>query len=361
MRPAATVALALTLAVTGCVSTDTYRKKEAEASKLRPRTRRSARTSRTTSAKGAMLQEKLKAVQAQVDTLVADVNSLKEKAHVDEGALSQKEAELRAARQRVVELQALVDELSKSKRKLEVAKAELEKKSGEYEQLASALRGEIRVGPGRAHGAEGPDHREDEGQDPLRLGLRHHRPGRQGRAEEGRRGAPLAPRQAHPRRGAHRQRPDRPRRPVPDQLGAAPRARALAVVRFLQESGVDADPDLRGRVRRVTSPSPRTTRPRGGASTGASRSCSSRSRARSRPRRRRRPSRTRRRRPSKPLKIPPSPPPGERVGGEGARGPYRAPSRRHPEQVSPARRRRCSRRRRPRPAPGAGARSDARW
>jgi chemotaxis protein MotB len=39
-----------------------------------------------------------------------------------------------------------VDELSKSKRRLEAAKAELERKSGEYEQLASSLRGEIEAG-----------------------------------------------------------------------------------------------------------------------------------------------------------------------------------------------------------------------
>ena len=39
-----------------------------------------------------------------------------------------------------------MDELSKSKKKLEAAKAELEKKSGEYEQLATALRGEIDAG-----------------------------------------------------------------------------------------------------------------------------------------------------------------------------------------------------------------------
>lgn len=137
MRTAAFLALAL--AATGCVSTDTYRKKEAEAKQAQQSYEDEAQ-------RRAILQEKLKAMQAQLDGLVADLGSLKEKIRSDEGTLSQKEAELRAARQRAVELQALVDELSKSKKKLEAAKADLEKKSGEYEQLASSLRGEIEAG-----------------------------------------------------------------------------------------------------------------------------------------------------------------------------------------------------------------------
>jgi chemotaxis protein MotB len=118
---------------------ETYRKKEAEAKQAHQDYEDEAQ-------RRGIAQEKLKALQAQLDTLVADLNSLKEKIRSDEGTLSQKEAELRAARTRVQELQALIDELSKSKKKLEVAKAELEKKSGEYEQLANALRGEIESG-----------------------------------------------------------------------------------------------------------------------------------------------------------------------------------------------------------------------
>ncbi len=137
MRHAAILSLAL--AAAGCVSTGTYQKKEAEAKQLQQQLE-------DETAKRAALQEKLKTMQAELDNLVADVNSLKDKIRSDEGSLSQKESELRAARQRVLELQALVDELSKSKKKLEAAKAELEKKSGEYEQLASALRGEIESG-----------------------------------------------------------------------------------------------------------------------------------------------------------------------------------------------------------------------
>jgi chemotaxis protein MotB len=137
LRPLASLALAA--ALTGCVSTGTFEKKQAEAAKFRQDWEDEV-------AKRAVLQEKIAAMQQQLETLIADVNGLREKIRADEGTLSQKEAELRAARERVVELQALVDELSKSKRKLEAAKAELERKSGEYEQLASSLRGEIEAG-----------------------------------------------------------------------------------------------------------------------------------------------------------------------------------------------------------------------
>lgn len=130
---------AVALSLTGCVSLDTFKKKEAEASRFRQDWEDEV-------ARRAVLQEKTAAMQAQLDTLVSDVISLRDKIRSDEGSLAVKEGELRAARDRLLELQSLVDELSKSKRKLEAAKAELEKKSGEYEQLASSLRTEIDAG-----------------------------------------------------------------------------------------------------------------------------------------------------------------------------------------------------------------------
>jgi chemotaxis protein MotB len=131
--------LATALSLTACVTQGTFDKKAAEASKFR-------QSWEDESAKRAALDEKLKELQGRLDVLVADVVSLKENIRANEGSLATKESELRAARDRLGELQALVDELSKSKKKLEVAKAELEKKSGEYEQLASSLRGEIEAG-----------------------------------------------------------------------------------------------------------------------------------------------------------------------------------------------------------------------
>jgi chemotaxis protein MotB len=114
------VALAVGLLVLGtaCVSQDRFRKKEAEAAELKTR--------------GAEL----------------------------EAALAAKKAELEAAQQKAHDLQAQVDELSASKARLESTKAELEKKgaelekkstelekkSSEYEKMASALRGEIESG-----------------------------------------------------------------------------------------------------------------------------------------------------------------------------------------------------------------------
>jgi chemotaxis protein MotB len=130
---------ALAVAFTGCVSMGKYEKKEAEANKLRQEYEDEV-------AKRAVLQEKIASMQKQLDALVADMTALKDQISSDEASLTAKEGELRASRDRLLELQALVDELSKSKRKLEAAKAELEKKSGEYEQLASSLRVEIEAG-----------------------------------------------------------------------------------------------------------------------------------------------------------------------------------------------------------------------
>jgi chemotaxis protein MotB len=138
MRRALTFTV-LALSLAGCVSLGKFDKKEAEAQRFRQDWEDEV-------AKRAVLQEKIDAMQAQIDTLSADMTSLREKLRYDEGSLATKEAELRSTRDRLGELQALVDELSKSKRKLEAAKAELEKKSDEYAALASSLRGEIEAG-----------------------------------------------------------------------------------------------------------------------------------------------------------------------------------------------------------------------
>ena len=138
MRRALALA-AVVLSSTACVTQGTFDKKAQEANRFRQDWEDEV-------AKRAVLEEKTKAMQAQLDALNAEATALKEKIRSDEGSLATKESELRASRDRLVELQGLVEELSKSKKKLEAAKAELEKKSGEYEQLASALRGEIEAG-----------------------------------------------------------------------------------------------------------------------------------------------------------------------------------------------------------------------
>jgi chemotaxis protein MotB len=98
------VALALIAVASGCVSQDAFRKKEAEAAVAR--------------ARGAEL----------------------------EAALARSEAELKATRDKNAELQATVDETVASKSRLEAKKAELETKSAEYEKMASALRRQIDSG-----------------------------------------------------------------------------------------------------------------------------------------------------------------------------------------------------------------------
>ena len=98
------LAVAVLALGSACVSQDTFRKKEAEADGLRTR--------------GAEL----------------------------ETALAAKQADLAQTQQRAKELQAQVDQLSASKQKLESAKAELEQKCSEYEKMAAALRGQIDAG-----------------------------------------------------------------------------------------------------------------------------------------------------------------------------------------------------------------------
>ena len=105
------LALGLAIGVAGCVTQDTYRQKELEAEKYR-------QDLKAESAKRADLEAKLKGS--------AD--------------------ELAAARKQVSGLQAEVNDLSSSKQRLELTKVELEKKSSEYEQLAASLQGEIRSG-----------------------------------------------------------------------------------------------------------------------------------------------------------------------------------------------------------------------
>jgi chemotaxis protein MotB len=98
------VAVAGIALVSGCVSQDTFRKKEAEAAVAR--------------ARGAEL----------------------------EASLARTQSELDAAKAKNAELQASVDEIAASKSRLEAKKAELETKSAEYERMASALRRQIDSG-----------------------------------------------------------------------------------------------------------------------------------------------------------------------------------------------------------------------
>ncbi len=106
------LALALSLvALTACVGTDTFRKKEAEANQYQ-------QDLQAEKARSADLKSRLDATQADLKKT--------------QDGLQASEARLR--------------ELQSSKQQLEVAKADLERKSSEYEQLANSLKGEIDAG-----------------------------------------------------------------------------------------------------------------------------------------------------------------------------------------------------------------------
>ncbi|MGB8932352.1 MAG: OmpA family protein [Anaeromyxobacteraceae bacterium] len=133
------IALAAVIAMTGCVSQDKYRVKEQEADKYR------ADWQKEVEARKA-IRGQFDAVQREFESMQTDVKALQSKARTDEDNLTAKQAELRKAQDLLAAQAALIDELAKSKKKLEAAKAELEKRSSEYEQLAQSLKGEIESG-----------------------------------------------------------------------------------------------------------------------------------------------------------------------------------------------------------------------
>ncbi len=226
------IVLALTLAVlsAGCVSEQTFRKKELEAEKYRHDWLEETSTR-------AKLEQRVENMQAQVDSLGVEVHSLREKNKSDDDNLAQKQSELNAANQRASELQALVDELSKSKKKLEQAKAELEKKSTDYEQLAASLKGEIESG--RVELSELRGRTSVKMKDKILFASGSATIGREGK--ESLRNVATALRQIRGKLIRVEGHTDN----VPTGGGTFPTnwdlsaARALAVVRFLEEVGVD--------------------------------------------------------------------------------------------------------------------------
>jgi chemotaxis protein MotB len=221
MRALAPIALALAV-LSGCVSTGTFEKKDAEAKKFKQDWEDEV-------AKGAVAREKAAAREKELQAKIA----------ADEATLAQKESELRAGRDKAVELQALVDELSKSKRKLEAAKAELEKKSGEYEQLASALRTEIDAG--RVELMELRGKTTVKMKDKILFASGSSIIGADGKGALRKVADALKGLQGKSIRveGHTDNVPTNPGGPFPTNWELST-ARALAVVRFLQESGVDA-------------------------------------------------------------------------------------------------------------------------
>jgi len=133
------IALVAVLTIAGCVSQEKYRNKEQEADKYR------ADWQKEVEAKKA-IRSQFDAVQREFDAMQGDIKAMQTKLKSDDDNLSAKQAELRRAQDLLAAQAALIDELAKSKKRLEAAKAELEKRSSEYEQLAQSLKGDIEAG-----------------------------------------------------------------------------------------------------------------------------------------------------------------------------------------------------------------------
>ncbi len=123
----------------GCVAEDKYLAKVAEAEQLQ-------RKYQDESQKNADLAVKIAELSGRMGALEEEGRQLSERVRAEELNLSAKQADLRGAQQRLEEQEALIQQLVRSKVLLEKAKAELERRSGEYDQLAQALREEISAG-----------------------------------------------------------------------------------------------------------------------------------------------------------------------------------------------------------------------
>jgi chemotaxis protein MotB len=229
-RPLAVALVLAALPPLGCVSSDTYRKKEGEAAQYKADWQAEQERARA-------IREQFTALRGELDAVQADLKGLQDKARADEANLAARQAELKAASGRNAELQALVDELSKSKRNLEQAKAELEKKSAEYQALASSLQGEIEAGRVEVSELKGK----------LTVKMKDKILFASGSATVGQDGRVALRKVAEALRGVQGRviRIEGHTDDVPTGGGAFPSnwelsaARALAVVRYLQENGVD--------------------------------------------------------------------------------------------------------------------------
>lgn len=215
----------------GCVAEDKYLAKVAEAEQLQ-------RRYQDESQKNADLAVKIAELSGRIGALEEESRMLSERVRAEEMNLSAKQADLRAAQRRLEEQQALIQQLVRSKVLLEKAKAELEKRSGEYEQLAQALREEIAAGQVELSELRGR----------MTLRLKDQILFASGSAAINREGRAALDRVASALRGIRGRTlrvegytdnvPVGPSGPYPSNWELST-ARAVAVVRYLQERGVD--------------------------------------------------------------------------------------------------------------------------
>ncbi|HEU4385744.1 MAG TPA: OmpA family protein [Anaeromyxobacteraceae bacterium] len=215
----------------GCVAEDKYLAKVAEAEQLQ-------RKYQDESQKNADLAVKIAELSGRISSLEEDSRMLSERVRAEELNLSAKQADLRAAQQRLEEQQALIEHLVRSKVLLERAKAELERRSGEYDQLARALREEIAAGQVEISELRGR----------MTVRLKDQILFASGSAAVNREGRAALDRIASALRGIRGRTlrvegytdsvPVSPSGPYPSNWELST-ARAVAVVRYLQERGVD--------------------------------------------------------------------------------------------------------------------------
>lgn len=139
MRSKLVLAALTAITATGCVSQSKYNELSAEAANL---------DNRLKDEKGAReaLEAKVRQLEEQVAGLERDKEALTSRLTTAESRLTASAAERHALEQKNLELSALNDELAKSTRKLAEAKEALEKRSAEYENLAQSLKQEISEG-----------------------------------------------------------------------------------------------------------------------------------------------------------------------------------------------------------------------
>lgn len=139
MRSMLALTLLAALAATGCVSQSKYNELASQAQNL---------DTRLNDEKGAReaLEAKVKELEEKIATLEQEKEALNARLTTSESRLTAAAAERNALEQKNAELTALNDELAKSTRKLAAAKEALEKKSAEYENLAQSLKQEISDG-----------------------------------------------------------------------------------------------------------------------------------------------------------------------------------------------------------------------
>jgi chemotaxis protein MotB len=230
LAPAHAAALAAAIALSGCVTTGTYEKKEAEAAKYKADWEAEL-------AKAREIRTQFAALRGEMDGVQAEAKNLQDKVRSTEANLVTKQQELNALREENAKQQALVDELSKSKKKLEAAKADLEKKSAEYGQLATSLQTEIEQGRVELSELKGK----------LTVKMKDKILFASGVATVGKEGLAALAKVAEALRGVQGKviRVEGHTDNVPTTGGPWPSnwelstARALAVVRALQEKGVD--------------------------------------------------------------------------------------------------------------------------